>query len=138
MFSIKEITNKKKVLIVEDDLELSTRIKNGLVYKYEVFQAEDGELAVEKFLTHVPDVIILDLLLPKLDGFKVLERLRRYPDKNISNIPVVVFSNLSSNKDILSVQALKVEGYFVKATTDLKEVYGKIDEIMAVRLKPAV
>ena len=98
-----------------------------------VASAEDGEQALEKLLDSPPDLILLDLLLPKLDGFKVLERLRNYPDKNIAEIPVVVLSNLWSNKDILQVKALRVEEYFVKAHTDLDQVVGKVQQVLAVK-----
>jgi CheY-like chemotaxis protein len=122
---------KKKILIVEDDFEFRQSLKKLLLLKYMIFEAEDGELAVERLLNFRPDAIILDLLLPKLDGFAVLGRIRNYPDEKISKIPVLVLSNLSSDKDILSIQALKVEGYFIKANTDLQDVYKQLDSVTA-------
>ncbi len=123
----------KKILIVEDDKNLSQALSDRLSKLCVVASAEDGEQALEKLLDSPPDLILLDLLLPKLDGFKVLERLRNYPDKNIAEIPVVVLSNLWSNKDILQVKALRVEEYFVKAHTDLDQVVGKVQQVLAVK-----
>lgn len=121
---------QKKILVVEDDAVFRHNLVDGLSQKYSIAEAEDGEQAMEKILTHKPDLIILDLLLPKLDGFGVLGRLRKYPDKQIAKTPVVVLSNLSSNKDILSVQALKIEGYFVKANTKLEEFFEQVSQLL--------
>ncbi len=119
-----------KVLIVEDDAELRKSLTDRLSKISDVSTAEDGEMAVEKFLNNPPDLILLDLLLPKLDGFKVLERLRKYPDEKIAKIPVIILSNLWSNKDILQVKALTVEEYFVKAHTDLDQVVSKVSKVL--------
>ncbi len=121
---------RKTILIVEDDVVFWQNLSSGLSLKYSVFEAEDGEQAMEKILDHKPDLIILDLLLPKLDGFGVLQRLRKYPDKQIAKTPVVVLSNLSSNKDILSAQALKIEGYFVKANTKLDDFFEEVSKVL--------
>jgi len=121
---------QNKVLIVEDDSDLRKSLVDRLSKISDVSTAEDGEMAVEKILDNPPDLILLDLLLPKLDGFKVLERLRKYPDKKIAKIPVVVLSNLWSNKDILQVEALTVEEYFVKAHTDLDQVVSKVSKVL--------
>ncbi|PIR96624.1 MAG: response regulator [Candidatus Doudnabacteria bacterium CG10_big_fil_rev_8_21_14_0_10_42_18] len=120
----------KKALIVEDDEQLRGVMVSKLGEVYEVLQAGDGEEAVERIIDKIPDVILLDLLLPKLDGFKVLDRLRSYPDKKIASIPVVVLSNLWSDKDILQAKSLKVEEYFVKAHTDLNDVVLRLKKIL--------
>ena len=122
---------QKKILVVEDDNELRSSLVNKLaLVNCEILQAIDGEMAVELIVDERPDVILLDLLLPKLDGFKVLERLRNYPDKSIADIKVVVLSNLWSDKDILRAKALKIEEYYVKSNTNLDDVALKIKQIM--------
>jgi DNA-binding response OmpR family regulator len=124
--------SEKKVLIVEDDVDLRNILVDGLsLSNYKIMQAGDGEQAVELIVDSLPDLILLDLLLPKLDGFKVLERLRQYPDKNVAQIKVVVLSNLWSDKDILRAQALKVDEYFVKANTNLEDVFNKVKVILS-------
>ncbi len=115
-------SGKKQILVVEDDREWLNMLSFSLQPHFSVLQAADGEQAVSKIIDFKPDVILLDLLLPKLHGFKVLERVRQYPDQVISRIPVVVLSNLWSDKDILQAKALKINDYFVKANTKIDEV----------------
>lgn len=123
-------SRKYRVLIVEDDIQLKASLRDKLVLFCEIFEAEDGEQAIGQCLDHQPDLIILDLLLPKIDGFKVLEKIRSYPDVGISAVPVIVLSNLWSQKDILQVQGLKINEYFVKANTSLDQVIEKARQIL--------
>ena len=122
---------QKKILIVEDDDEIRMRIKNKLLHTLEIFEARDGEDAVAKWVDNRPDLVLLDLLLPKLSGVNVLERIRKYPDPLLAKTRVIVLSNLWSQKDILQVQGLKVDEYFVKAHTKLEDVIIKINGILA-------
>lgn len=125
------MAEQKKILVVEDDTDMRGILVDRLgSSNYKVFQAGDGEEAVALIVDQKPDLILLDLLLPKLDGFKVLDRLRHYPDPKISETKVIVLSNLWSNKDILRAQALKVDEYYVKANTDLQDVFSKVTEIL--------
>jgi DNA-binding response OmpR family regulator len=122
----------KKVLVVEDDNDLRNILVDGLnVSNYQVFQAGDGEQAVTMLVDKKPDLVLLDLLLPKLDGFKVLERLRKYPDKSVSETKVIILSNLWSDKDLLRAQALKIDEYYVKANTNVDEVFSKVHAILS-------
>jgi DNA-binding response OmpR family regulator len=122
----------KKILVVEDDESLLKVLVGGLGREnYQISQATDGEQAVAKILDERPDLILLDLLLPKLDGFAVLDRVRHYPEPDVAQTKVVVLSNLWSNKDILRVKALKVEEYFVKANTNVEDVFAKIRVILS-------
>lgn len=121
----------KKILIVEDDIDLRNILAGKLeLLNYKIHKAGDGEEAIAILLDEKPDLVLLDMLLPKLDGFKVLERIRHYPDKKIANTKVVILSNLWSDKDILRAQALKIDEYYVKANTNLEEVYTKIKKII--------
>ncbi len=130
------MTDRKKILLVEDDKSLLDTFKSSLSSHYQVFEAEDGEQAVSQCLDHKPDLILLDLLLPKLDGFKVLERIRKYPDAVISQTPVIILSNLFSEKDILQAKGLKIDEYFVKAHTKTEEVLSRINKVFS-EAKPA-
>ena len=121
---------RKKILLVEDDNDMRATLKDRLFRVYQVLEASDGEQAITVCLDHRPDLIVLDMLLPKLDGFKVLERIRNFPDQSIASIHVVVLSNLYSQKDILQVQGLKIDQYFVKSHTKIEDVVKKIDEII--------
>lgn len=121
----------KKILVVEDDVDLLNILVDRLsVSNYQIVTAKDGEEAVTAIMDQKPHLILLDLLLPKLDGFHVLERVRHYPDEQISQTKVIVLSNLWSDKDILRAQALKIDEYYVKANTNLDEVFAKIGQII--------
>lgn len=127
--------NKKILIVVEDD-GLLRRIIAGRLKSmgYEVFQAEDGQAAIDQILDKKPHLVLLDLLIPKVDGFVVLEKIRSYPDKKIADTPVVVLSNLWSDKDILRVKALKIDEYFVKANTDMEQVFEKVENLLAKQI----
>lgn len=121
----------KTILAIEDDGSLRNILLDKITGNgYEALGAEDGEEGLKLALEKAPDLILLDLMLPKLDGFQVLDHIRKNEDKAIANVPVVVLSNLWSNKDILRIRALKIEEYYVKANTNLEEVFMKIGEIL--------
>jgi DNA-binding response OmpR family regulator len=119
----------KKVLIVEDDVDFSNILVDKLSQEnYDVRQVADGDQVMSLVLDFRPDLILLDLLLPKLGGFEILERLRTYPDTNIVNTPVIVLSNLRSDRDISQAQSLKVNNYLVKTNTDIDEVLSRVKD----------
>ena len=124
-------TVNKKILIAEDDTDLRRVLADRLSsYNYVVLQAEDGEKAIELIKIHKPNLVVLDLLLPKKDGFQVLEEIRHHAERDVADTLIIVLSNLWSNKDILKVKALRVDEYYVKANTNLEEVFDKIKNIM--------
>jgi len=116
----------KKVLIVEDDSGFRMVLQGLFGHEYGIMIAEDGEQAIERTLSYKPHVIVLDLLLPKIDGFEVLKRIRSYPDDLVKDIPVIVLSNLASNEDFLKAQNLTISGYFVKSELNFEEVKNKV------------
>ena len=127
----------KKVLIIEDDLGFRNPLSTFLSsHACTVFGADDGEQAMEKILFHKPDLVILDLLLPKVHGITVLERIRNYPEEEIANTPVVILTNLTASEDMERAKKLKVEGYFVKSQTSFEEVLKKVQLILFKGHKP--
>ena len=123
--------SSKKILIVEDDLDYRNPFRDFFSARgYAVSTADDGEQAMDRLLVHKPDVIILDLLLPKLHGFEVLKRIRAYPDEKISKTPVIILSNLASEADMKQGTELGAAAYFVKAHVDKEEVVNKVKEII--------
>lgn len=114
-----------KVLIVEDDRFLSSAYKMKLAKEqYEVELAFDGEEAVEKALSFSPDIILLDLIMPKKDGFETLKDLKSNP--KLKDIPVIVSSNLGQKEDIDKALALGAKDYFVKSDISLGDLLEKI------------
>ena len=114
----------RKVLLVEDDKNTITVIKMALqAHLYEVTVAEDGVAAMEQAFNLEPDMILLDLLVPKLDGSMVLEGLKK-ADKTC-NIPVVVIGAKAGDEDIRKARDLGAEEYLVKPFTP-EELLGTV------------
>lgn len=115
----------KKVMIVEDDEHIS-RVYEIKLSKEGIQSslARDGEEAVEKITKERPQLILLDLMIPKKDGFWVLEQLEKNPD--LMKIPVIVLSNLGQKSDQSRALELGAEEYLVKVDTSIQEVVDKV------------
>ncbi len=121
----------KKIVMVEDDPAMREIVVHKLqTHGFDVKEAEDGSKGVDMILAEKPDLVLLDLMLPEIDGFKVLETIRTNPDPAIAETPIIILSNLWSNKDILRTKALKVQAYMVKAYFTTEEILTKINEIL--------
>ena len=120
----------KKILIIEDDLflqglEASKLKKDG----YDITTAVNSVEAF-KFLDAggKPDLILLDLLLPEVDGFMILEKIRQ--NKDMLTVPVIVFSNLSEDKDVTRAQKLGISEFMVKSNFTLDELTKKVRDLI--------
>ena len=119
MFEKKKST--RRVLIVEDDALLAQVLgKNFSDEHFEVKIVGNGLDALDEVKKFQPAMILLDLILPGIDGFAVLTLLKS--DEKTKNIPVVVVSNLGDAADVKSVKALGAVGHFIKANTDLEKI----------------
>lgn len=105
----------KTVLVVEDDGMLRNIIVDQLSLEYKTIPAADGQEALELVKTQKPDIVVLDLLLPKLDGFGFLEELRSSPDSELANTKVLVVSNLSDPKSIEKAKKYGILEYYIKS-----------------------
>ena len=122
--------NKDTILLVEDDTFLSGMYKTKFEMEgFKVITAEDGlrgfQLAKEKR----PDIILLDILLPKMDGFEVLEKLRI--SKDTKEIPVIMLTNLGQKEDVKKGLERGANGYLIKAHFMPSEVVAKIKSVLA-------
>ncbi|MDE2311884.1 MAG: response regulator [Patescibacteria group bacterium] len=124
------MSNLNKVLVVEDDIILREIITRQLSARYQVVTAGDGEEALQKIKSERPGVIVLDLILPKLDGFAVLQNLQNLPDA-LARTPVVILSNLPDSKNLSQDPNFNVEAYYTKSGTALDTVIDKVDRIFA-------
>jgi DNA-binding response OmpR family regulator len=119
----------KKILIIEDDLFLQglevTKLKKD---GYEIETAVNSVEAFKILEKMKPDMILLDLLLPEVDGFMILEKIRE--NKDMVTIPVIVFSNLSEDKDIKRAQKLGISEFMIKSNFTLDELTKKIKELI--------
>lgn len=115
LFDKKKLT-ANRVLIVEDDAMLSGVLAENLeAAKFKVAIVTDGLSVFDEVLKFSPDIILLDLVIPGIDGFMVLKQLKE--DSKTSDIPVAVLSNLGQESDVKSVKALGADQYFLKANT---------------------
>lgn len=120
----------KKILIVEDDDMLRSILVSQLGLAYSVIPAADGQEAMQQIKTFHPHLILLDLLLPKIDGFQILEQLRALPDPEAAQTKVVVISNLSDIESIQKAQKYGIAEYFTKVDIDLGTLKGRIAQIL--------
>ena len=122
----------KTILIIEDDnflqeLEATKLKKEG----YDIFTASNSVEAFKIIESKKAiDLILLDLLLPDVDGFMILEKIRQ--DKAFLTIPVIVFSNLSEDKDIKRATKLGISEFMVKSNFTLDELAKKVKELIGV------
>lgn len=115
----------KKVLIIEDDFFMSDMYRTKFSGEgFEVFVANDGVQAREK-LRHglVPDIILLDLIMPNMDGKEFLLEMRNFP--NLSLVPILILSNLSQQEDIAESFSLGAKDYIIKSKLTPSEVFEK-------------
>ena len=111
----------KKILLVEDDQFLSLLLKNRFEKDgIAVTVAGDGEAALARMRESKPDVVLLDLILPGVSGFEVLEKMRA--DIELASIPTLIISNLGQNEDISRGKELGAIDYFVKARTSIDDL----------------
>src|SRR3989344_1705671 len=121
-----------RIVIVEDEKILLKILEEKFrEEKFEVFSAMDGEEALVVIKDASPDIIVLDIILPKKDGFKVLEELKL--DVKLKQIPVMVLSNLGQEEEINKALSLGAAGYLVKTQYPIKEVVEKVKDQIAKR-----
>lgn len=117
----------KKILIIEDEQAIADAMQMGLSdVGYEALVAYDGEDGLKQALDSSPDLILLDLMLPKKDGMTLLKELRA----NGSKVPVMILSQLSDTAKISEGVSLGVVGYMVKVDFSLAEVVEKVKEVL--------
>lgn len=121
--------DKIKILLVEDDSFLLGMYATKFEMEdFKVIMAEDGEKAIRVALRELPDIIILDIILPKLNGFEVLKRLKNEATTN--KIPVILLTNLSQKDEIERGLSMGAEDYLIKAHFMPSEVVEKIKRIL--------
>lgn len=126
-----------KVLIIEDDPLMSRMYQKIFTFEqYEVDLAADGEEGLLKAKNNRPTVILLDVMMPKLNGFQVLERLKLDPD--IKNIPVIMLTNLASEQDAQTAMLKGAVKYIVKSQYDPKDVTKMVKEIIEANSRSEV
>jgi len=119
-----------KVLIVEDDPLMSRMYQKIFSFEnYEIVQAADGEEGLEKAKTTNPTIILLDVMMPKMNGLQVLDKLKL--DPATKGIPVVMLTNLAGQQDAETALAKGAVKYIIKSEYEPKQVANMVKEILA-------
>ena len=125
---------QKIILIVEDEKNLREAIGDILKIKnFDTLEAKNGREGVELALLKHPDLILLDLIMPEMDGMTALKKIRA--DAWGANVPVIILTNLSANSEQLveDMVAHKPMYYLVKSDWKLHDVVAKIEEILKIK-----
>jgi DNA-binding response OmpR family regulator len=123
------MTTTKRILLVEDDRFLRRACEASLRQRgFTVIAAADGEEGLRQARAERPDLILLDLLMPKLAGVEVLRALKADPEAK--SIPVLILSNSSREQDVSEVISLGAVDYWVKADLSLKELGDRVARLL--------
>ena len=115
------------ILLVEDDPFLRNICARKLVKEnFEVREAMDGEQALRMIQKAIPDIILLDLILPSIDGFEVLTKIRADKNKALAETPVIILSNLGQDEEIQRGLSLGANSFMVKANSTTGEIVEKV------------
>lgn len=131
----KQRNSKEKVLIIEDEEVLLDVLQEKLKKEgYQVEVARDGEEGLIRTRSFKPDIVLLDIVMPKLDGFQFLEKMQQ--DEVIKNIPVMIISNSGQPVEIDRALKLGVKDYIIKTQFDPQEVLDKMGKILRGQASP--
>ena len=117
------------MLIVEDDALLCRALSDAFSQEqFQTVSVGNGLDVQEVAEKNPPDIILLDLILPGLDGFAVLKQLKS--ETKTASIPVVIISNLGSAADVKSAKSLGAEEYFIKANSEIKQIIDYVKKLI--------
>jgi DNA-binding response OmpR family regulator len=123
-----------RVLVVEDDQFLRDLLTTKLDKEnFAVTSAIDGPTGLDKITKQKPEVILLDIILPGIDGFEVLKRIRTNPNMQIASLPIILLSNLGQETDVERGRSLGANDYLIKSNFTIDEIIEKIRKILAAR-----
>jgi len=119
---------KKTILWVEDDKLIGSILGKRLASsEFDLIHVTDGNEAFSKLKTVTPDVIVLDLLLPGMDGFEILQKIKM--DTRLKKVPVMILSNLSKSSDLEKAKLLGATKFIVKAASSLDKIIAEVRAI---------
>lgn len=122
---------KKKILLVEDDAALANVYKTRLEMEgFDVHQVDNGEDALTSAISYSPDLIVLDVMMPKINGFDVLDLLRTRPET--ADVRVIMLTALSQAKDKERAEKLGADDYLVKSQVVISDVVARIKHHLGV------
>ena len=123
---------KKKILLVEDDMALSAVYRSRLeIEGFDVREANNGEDALSATVEYRPDLILLDVMMPKISGFDVLDLLRNTPET--ANVRIIMLTALSQPKDKERAESLGVDDYLVKSQVVIGDVVARVKHHLGIQ-----
>lgn len=123
-------TTGKKIVLADDEQFIAIAYKDGLERAgYDITVAHDGAEALEAVKNVKPDLVLLDLIMPKLNGFEVLKAIKA--DDTLKDIPVIILSNLSQPTDETEARQTGALDFIVKADISLKDLTDRIAKVFA-------
>lgn len=128
------MADKYKIVLVEDDQILSKIMKEELTEAgFELIQAFDGQQGLEAIKSHKPALVLLDIMMPKMDGFQALEIMKKDPE--IKDIPVLILTVLDEEENTAKGMALGAAGYMIKSKDihSVADVTGKVKEFLKIK-----
>ncbi|PIV10247.1 MAG: response regulator [Candidatus Portnoybacteria bacterium CG03_land_8_20_14_0_80_41_10] len=115
----------KKILIIEDEEVLLELLQKKLTQEnYQIDVARDGQEGLNKAKESKPDLILLDIIMPKMGGFEVIEKMNQ--DEELKSIPIIIISNSGQRVELDRVKELGVKDWLIKTDFDPKEVVAKV------------
>ena len=124
---------KKSILLAEDEHLLANLLKQRLEKEaFKVSHAKDGEEALKMILEIKPDLMLLDVILPKMSGFEVMEKINKTPELAALNVPIVVISNLGQEGDVKKAQSFGAVGYFIKSQLSFEDLISQIKSFFGI------
>ena len=123
---------KKKILLVEDDMALSAVYRSRLeIEGFDVREANNGEDALSATVEYRTDLILLDVMMPKISGFDVLDILRNTPET--ANVRIIMLTALSQPKDKERAESLGVDDYLVKSQVVIGDVVARVKHHLGIQ-----
>jgi two-component system alkaline phosphatase synthesis response regulator PhoP len=133
LFKSKKKTSRARVLIVDDEADIVSTIQYRLEFcEFEVITAANGKEGLEKAANEKPDIILLDISMPVMNGHEMLERLKNRPD--LKDIPVIMLTAYSDAKDVTKAADLGIADYVTKPF-DFTELMGKISNALGNKIQ---
>jgi CheY-like chemotaxis protein len=121
-----KISKNKIILVVEDEPILLRALNIELLNAgFEALVAPNGEVGLKMIKANKPDLVLLDILMPKMDGYEVLKAAKK--DPKTKKIPIVVLSNFGEAENIEKAMGMGAVDYFIKSSTDLNQLTKKIN-----------
>ena len=125
--NVNTTNGKTKILVVEDDQFLRELIVRKLVKEgFKVSIAIDGQEGLQKIISEIPDLVLLDIILPEMDGFEILKQTKSHSNEKVKDIPIILLSNMGQESDIEKAEKLGANDYLIKAEFTTDEIVDKI------------